>query len=51
MQWPDMRLKTALILGGVLLLFCGFKLVISATVCSSFFRVTLDARFDQAECV
>lgn len=51
MQWPDMRLKTALILGGVLLLFCGFKLVIGATVCSSFFRVTLDARFDQAECV
>ena len=51
MQWPDMRLKTALILGDVLLLFCGFKLVISATVCSSFFRVTLDARFDRAECV
>ena len=41
--------KTILRICGFILLFCCFKLLIACTVCSSFLRIFIDARFELPE--
>ena len=51
MVWFNRRLKNLLPVFCTVLFFLLIKLTISYTVCSSFFRVFVDAQFEQSETV
>ncbi len=49
MQWPVRGMKPLFLVVCTLIFFLVIKLAISYTVSSSFFRVIIDAQFEQAE--